>query len=326
MRLQPRAHLARRQARAAPADEQRRLAGARQRARAAPAMRAAPRSAGAPTGTLRRLLPLPSTCALASARVDPAGGRAAGARRRAPTSSPTRRPQPYSSSTMQWSRAASAGVAAPSSRCSASATAWSTDSAFGSGLARLRRAHAVDRVGGDHALAGPASGRSRARPTASSAMLRGAEPVRVQLRRPAAHVVRLHLAQRARRPSAAKRCSAVERVARTAPACARPGGARPRRCCEVALDRRRRSVAGACVDRRAQRAGSRRDSAGARHLADAHQELGAHVGGVARRVGRAEHQQAEGAGASPSWRSGIIAIDIAVRRLVEPAAPPRSRS
>ena len=66
-RLQARAHLARRQSRAAAADEERRLDGSRAMSarRASQAPSAA--SAGAPTGTARRLLPLPRTCAVASA-------------------------------------------------------------------------------------------------------------------------------------------------------------------------------------------------------------------------------------------------------------------
>ncbi len=68
----------------------------------------------------------------------------------------------------------------------------------------------------------------------------------------------------------------------------------------------------------AQGAGSRRDSAALASSPMRLQELGAHVGGVARRVGRGEHEQAEGLGAGVAWRSGIIAIDITRRRLVQP--------
>jgi len=77
-------------------------------------------NAAAPTGTLRRLLPLPSTCAVASlASIQPA----APGCRSSPTSSPTRKPQPYSSSTMHRSRATRLGDTPSAGAASASAIA-----------------------------------------------------------------------------------------------------------------------------------------------------------------------------------------------------------
>ena len=92
-------------------------------------------STGPPTGTLRRLEPLPSTCAVAStASTQPAAAGPACTSK--PTNSPTRKPQPYSSSTMQRSRKTRMG--SPwSGSCEASATASSTPRALGKGLGAL---------------------------------------------------------------------------------------------------------------------------------------------------------------------------------------------
>ena len=81
---QTRAHLAGRQPRATPADEQGRFVAARESARAAPSQARARAAAAPPTGTLRRLPPLPSTWALRSARSIQPRGLAPTRRRPAP--------------------------------------------------------------------------------------------------------------------------------------------------------------------------------------------------------------------------------------------------
>ncbi|MPN46960.1 hypothetical protein SDC9_194559 [bioreactor metagenome] len=96
-------------------------------------------TAAAPMGTLRRLEPLPKTCASPACRSSqprPSSCAAEVAITSSPTSSPTRRPQPYSSSTMAASRASSHGSALGCS-CSASRTASSTPRALGNGLGAL---------------------------------------------------------------------------------------------------------------------------------------------------------------------------------------------
>ena len=94
-------------------------------------------TAAAPSGTVRRLLPLPCTStSAASSAIQPRPARRAASLAAAsrPTTSPTRRPLPYSSSTMAASRASSQGSVASSSACqSASRTASSTPSALGRG-------------------------------------------------------------------------------------------------------------------------------------------------------------------------------------------------
>ena len=96
-------------------------------------------NAARPTGRLRRLLPLPKTWASAASRsIQPrpcwcAAGLAATSR---PASSPTRRPQPYSSSTMAASRASTQG-SSPGCAKSARRTASSTARALGKGLGAL---------------------------------------------------------------------------------------------------------------------------------------------------------------------------------------------
>ena len=128
------------------------------------------------------------------------------------------------------------------------------------------------------------------------------QPLRVQLRHPAPHVMHLRLAQRhaigERRPRPAREGIAVQRErARRQAALDAPGAARYGSM----------SASGTVqhlVAPSRQNAGSSRDSAGARDLADAREELGAHVGAVARRVGRGQHQQAEGAGRARRGAAG----------------------
>ena len=202
------------------------------------------------------------------------------------------------------SRAASSGVARPRRDARPAATASSTDSALGSGLAALGARTSCTGLLRDQAFARRASGRSRASPTASSAMLRGAAPGAVQLRHPAADVVRLAPGAAARPRRAAERCRRSKASpysssgARRQPPLDRadaPDGATmsASRAAGVAFGRR---IVGR--HRRTQPPGSSRDSAALGQLADALQEVGAHVGGEARRVGRGQHQQAEGAGAA----------------------------
>jgi hypothetical protein len=212
---------------------------------------------------------------------------------------------------MAWSRAASSRVAVRGV-CSASATASSTGSALGSGLppwagARPSTGLCVT------SPRGPTSGTGRARPPARWRCCAG-QAVRAQPAAQLAHVV--HLGRVAAPPVGLGRCAAGGAGRRrTSPACAAPGAAPPRRCCRKAAARAPAWLVGSGGRRRlgpasaALRQQPRQRRAG--HLADAHQELGAHVGAVARGVGRAQHQQAEGRASAP-WRSGIIASDITV--------------
>ena len=96
--------------------------------------RASACSASRPSGTLRRLPPLPSTWTSAASRsIQPRPPRSAPtlAFTSRPTSSPTRSPQPYSSSTIATSRASSQGSSG-AWWWLASWTASSTPSALGS--------------------------------------------------------------------------------------------------------------------------------------------------------------------------------------------------
>ena len=142
----------------------------------------------------------------------------------------------------------------------------------------------------------------------------------VQLRGPAAHVLRLHLAQRDARRRAAKLLQPFERLAVQ----------RERARGEPALDpqvlqwRAMSSSSGAARpsarSTRPQRSGGRQQprQRGAGDLADARQELGAHVGGVARRIGRARAP----AGRRPaalSARAAGSSRSTCRRRVVQPA-------
>ena len=142
---------------------------------------------------------------------------------------------------------------------------------------------------------GPTSGTGRARPTAASARLRGASPSRC--RRAAQARTCCGCTAGSSTPSAAgQRLQPRQRVGDRPAGCARRARRSTRRC-SVAL----RPRASAC-----RVSGQQARQAGAGDLADAHQELGAHVGRIARRVGRAQHQQAEGAvvGASARGAAG----------------------
>ena len=202
---------------------------------------------------------------------------------------------------MQWSRARQRGVAACGARGSASATAWSTDSALGSGLAALgARTPSTGLLATRPLLAPPAVQAAPRRSTMRDAARRQAA-LRAAARPSAARGAPAPRAGRHRpRPRRALQARAAPRG--TAPACAPPGAARlevlqvarrsaPSSASPVAA---RGALGGARPPHRPR--GSKRASAGAGDLADALQELGAHVGAVARRVGRAEHQQAEGLG------------------------------
>jgi hypothetical protein len=135
------------------ADEQRRLVGAASR-RAGQPGRAGRAARRGPPARCAACCPCPAHGRWRRRRRSsrPPRGRPAQVQ---PGSSATRRPLPYSSSTMAWSRAARRGSPCPGSACSASATAWSTDSALGSGLGALGARTPTDRVAGHHALRAP---------------------------------------------------------------------------------------------------------------------------------------------------------------------------
>ena len=238
---------------------------------------------------------------------------------------------------MHASRAARRG-SPRSSRCGDEGDGMVDRRGLGQRLRGARRANAVDRVGGDEPVA--------AEPAIEAAPRRQHERDRarrqagaVHLRRPAANVMRLRLAQRQgqrRRRSAA----GDRRPRRTARACARRGDARPSGIRDGAMsasrgrpssrapDPSRRSDGASSSRTRRPRPGSRcrqqPRQRGARDFADAGEELGAHVGGVARRIGRREHEQAERAALAL-----VVERDQRqrerLRRRVEPVAPPRSR-
>ena len=245
--------------------------------------------------------------------VDPAGGAAAGARRRA---RPARRRAGRSRRAARRcsaSRAASTALplvvamrrpAPPRGRPRAPSAAAARRAA----RARLRPGW--PRPG----LRARASGRGRARPRATSAMLRGARPAAVQLRRPAPHVVHLRLRAAARR-GAAKRCRRSKRLAVE----------RQRARGEAALDREVLEMARRSASRRRRRRRTSRSlTATAAATAPRSRPRRCAPGSrcPCRRCsgsGRARRAPA-GRRRRPgcSWRSGIIAIDSAWRRLVEP--------
>ena len=203
---------------------------------------------------------------------------------------------------MAWSRAASAGVVCSVS-CSASATAWSTDSALGSGFGALGARRPSTGLATTQAVPAPPAVQ------AAPGRQRDGDAARRQAARRAAAPTQLRMwcgcAAAARRRPPAPRPAGAAAPRRTSPPCARPAGARPRR-----WSRKRCSSARRFGHRRSPRAQAEPAAAAtaprAGDLADAHQELGAHLGGVARGVGRAQHQQAEGwrrpgaAGSSPA--------------------------
>ena len=175
-------------------------------------------------------------------------------------------------------------------------------------LRGARRAHAVDRIGVDQpGAAEPAIQAAPRREHERDAARRQA--ARVQLRGPAADVVRLHVAQRQRRCFAAKPLQAIERLAVERQS-ARGEAPLDLQVVEMARDvgvsarparhRRRRARSRRRQQPRQRRAGD---------LADAGEEVGAHVGAVARRVGRGEDEQAEGAASRRRGASGISASD-----------------
>ena len=250
--------------------------------------RAAP---GTPTGTLRRLPPLPSTWALASAAVDPAA-----LRRRRPKVQTDQLGNAQAAAVQQFDDAVVARVSAGSTAAVAAVLGQRhrllhRRAPWASGLPALGARTPSHRVGRDDALRGPTSGTGRATPRARWRCCARARPPAAQPRGPAAHVrAAATVVQRdARWPQ--RLCSGAKRR-RTARACAPPGGVRRAgaRGGAAGLRRARGSrIAAAPASCGLQAAGSSRDKAGARRLADAHEEIGAHVGGVARRVGRAEH-------------------------------------
>ena len=320
---------------AAAADEERRLVRRARPRRAAPATPRAPRSAGPPTGTLRRLLPLPSTCALASAAsIQPAAPRAG---------DDVEADQLADAQAAAVEQLGDAGVARRQRAASPRVVALRDQrhrlvdrQRLGQRLRGARRAHAVDRVGGDQAVAAePAVEAAPGREHERDAARRQAGAV--QLRRPAADVVRLAPRAAAAPAAPAKRCSRSKRLAVERQR-ARGEAALDREVLEMARDvgvarRRRRSslrsgcmrLAPACAaGRRALTLRQQPRQRGARDLADARQELGAHVGGVARRIGRGEHEQAEGAGAGSRGAAGS-ARSTAPAPARRATAPPRSR-
>ena len=172
---------------------------------------------------------------------------------------------------------------------------------------------------------GRASGRSRARPTAPARCVRGARPAPCSCA--AQRRTWCVCAARSGTRSAAR--EALQPVERLAVQRQRARG-------EAALDPQVLEVArdvGVARGRRARASSRRRRSRcrqqprqrGARDLADAGQELGAHVGGVARRVGRGEHEQAEGAALALVAQRDQRDRE-RLRRRRRATAPPRSRS
>ena len=165
---------------------------------------------------------------------------------------------------------------------------------LGQRLGRLRRAHAVDRVAAHQRRCARASGTARARPTARArccaAPGRRACSCAAQRRT----CCGLHL-RAARTPALRRRRCRRRSASRRSPACAPPGAARRAGARGSAATLGAASARRGALIAQPSVGGSSRASAGAGDLADARQEVGAHVGAVARRVGRAEHQQAEGA-------------------------------
>ena len=252
-----------------------------------------------------------------------------------PTSSPTRRPQPYSSSTMQASRAARRRRS-PRLVAMRDQRHGMVDRQAPSAAASRRAARARRRPGWRRPAPSRPSQRYKPRHADStSAMLRGARPApcscAAQRRTWCVFASRSGTRDRPR----AKRC----RRAKASPYSASVRAARRRSTCEVLEVARDVGVARAVASRHRPtlRGPSRHDrrqqprQRRARHLADARQELGAHVGGVAGRVGRGEHEQAEraalarrgAAGSSPATAPGRLVepphrleagVDAAVRR------------
>ena len=185
---------------------------------------------------------------------------------------------------MPWSRAASA--ASPSvGHVAGQRHRLVHRQRLGQRLGRLRRAHAFDRVAGHRC-----SPHQRYRPRQADstiAMLRGARPRACSC-----------ATQRRTWCGCTSRSSTPAALAATLQAPQRVAVHRQRARRQAALDAQVPQVAlqlvgqrrGGALTARAQQA----RQPGAGDLADARQELGAHVGAVARRVGRAEHQQAEG--------------------------------
>jgi hypothetical protein len=207
---QPRAQLVGRQPRAAPADEQRRLAGARQCARRTPSQAASACQRRRAHRHAAPLAPLPSTWAVASA-VDPAGGGRRGARP-APAARRCAGRSRTAARRWQWSRARSRGSSpiAPALGA-ASATACSTDSAFGSGLPAF-------------GARTPSTGLARTTPVAAPPAVQAAPG-----RQRDGDAARAQPPRCAAAPSSRARGAAARRAAATPSAAPRPAGAAGRR-------------------------------------------------------------------------------------------------
>jgi len=195
-----------------------------------------------PTGTLRRLLPLPSTCAW---RRGHRSSRRHRARRadRAPTSSPTRRPAAIEQLDDR--------VVARDERrvsvlrhMSASATAWSTDSALGSGRAAFGVRTPVDAGWTPPRAAHPTAVQTAPGGQHDRQACAARGPRCVQLRDPAPHMVRLHR-QQIDTCSGSDRGQTLQRLAvhhqrARPPAAARPRGAAGSAAARAAAARQQR--------------------------------------------------------------------------------------